>query len=52
MNLNMSIYRQLNPRVLVQVGVDLGLLHVQYISNIFKSFHVFVALLIFWIYEL
>ena len=27
MSHNMSIYRQLNPRLLVQAGLDLGLLH-------------------------
>ena len=38
MNSNMSIYRRLNPRLLVQVGLGLGLLHwanicLIYISN-------------------
>ena len=38
MNLNMSIYRQLNPKLLVQIGLGLGLLHwanicLIYISN-------------------
>ena len=30
----MSIYRQLNPKLLVQVGVDLDLLHWANIYNI------------------
>ena len=34
MNHNMSIYRRLNPRQLVQVGVSLSLLHWANISNI------------------
>ena len=34
MNPNMSIYRRLNPRLPVQVGVGLGLLHWANISNI------------------
>ena len=34
MNPNMSIYRRLNPRLLVQVGVGLGLLHWANMSNI------------------
>ena len=34
MNPNMSIYRQLNPRLLVQEGVDLDLLHWANMSNI------------------
>ena len=34
MNPNMSIYRRLNPRLLVQVGLGLGLLHWAKISNI------------------
>ena len=35
MNPNMNIYRQLNPRLLVQVGVGLGLLHWANMSNIY-----------------
>ena len=34
MNPNMSIYRRLNLRLLVQVGVGLGLLHWANMSNI------------------
>ena len=34
MNPNMSIYRQLNPRLLVQAIAGLGLLHWANISNI------------------
>ena len=34
MNPNMSIYRRLNPIILIQVGVDLGLLHWANMSNI------------------
>ena len=34
MNYNMNIYRQLNPRLLVQVRVGLGLLHWANMSNI------------------
>ena len=34
MNPNTSIYRQLNPKLLVQVGVILGLLHWANMSNI------------------
>ena len=34
MNPNMSIYRRLNPKLLVQVGMSLGLLHWANISNI------------------
>ena len=34
MNLNISIYRRLNPKLLVQVGVVLGLLHCPNMSNI------------------
>ena len=34
MNPNMTIYRRLNPRLLVQVGVGLGLLHWVNMSNI------------------
>ena len=34
MNPNMSIYRQLNPKLLVQVGVGLDLLHWTNMSNI------------------
>ena len=37
MNPNMSIYRQLNPRLLVQVGVGLDLLHWANMSNIFLT---------------
>ena len=32
---NMSIYRRLNPRLLVQVGLGLGLLHWANMSNIY-----------------
>ena len=35
MNLNMSIYRRLNPRLLVQAGLGLGLLHWANMSNIY-----------------
>ena len=34
MNYNISIYERLNPRLLVQVRVGLGLLHWANISNI------------------
>ena len=34
MDHNMSIYRRLNPKLLVQVGVGLGLLHWANMSNI------------------
>ena len=34
MNLNMSIYRRLNSKLLVQVGVNLGLLHWANMFNI------------------
>ena len=34
MNPNMSIYRRLNPKLLVQVRMDLGLLHWANMSNI------------------
>ena len=34
MNSNMTIYRRLNPRLLVQVGVGLSLLHWANMSNI------------------
>ena len=34
MNSNMSIYKRLNPRLLVQVGLVLGLLHWANMSNI------------------
>ena len=34
MNPNMSIYRRLNPKLLVQVGLGLGLLHWANMSNI------------------
>ena len=34
MNPNICIYRRLNPRLLVQVGVGLGLLHWANMSNI------------------
>ena len=34
MNYNMSIYRLINPRLLVQVGVNLGLLRWANMSNI------------------
>ena len=34
MNPNISIYRRLNPRLLVQVGMGLGLLHWANMSNI------------------
>ena len=34
MNPNMCIYRRLNSRLLVQVGVGLGLLHWANMSNI------------------
>ena len=34
MSHNMSIYRRLNPRLLVQAGLDLGLLHWANMSNI------------------
>ena len=34
MNPNMSIYRRLNPKLLVQVRMGLGLLHWANISNI------------------
>ena len=34
MNPNISIYRQLNPRLLVQAGVGLDLLHWANMSNI------------------
>ena len=37
MNPNISIYRRLNPRLLVQVGVGLGLLHWANMSNISLS---------------
>ena len=42
MNPNMCIYRQLNPRLLVQVGLGLGILHwanicLIYISNTFPQ---------------
>ena len=35
MNPNISIYRRLNPRLLVQAGMGLGLLHWANISNIY-----------------
>ena len=35
MNPNMSIYRRLNPRLLVQAGMGLGLLHWANMSNIY-----------------
>ena len=35
MNPNISIYKRLNPRLLVQVGMGLGLLHWANISNIY-----------------
>ena len=34
MNPNMSIYRRLNPKLLVQARMDLGLLHWANMSNI------------------
>ena len=34
MNHNMSTYKRLNPRLLVQVGVGLGLLNCANMSNI------------------
>ena len=34
MNPNMSIYRRLNPKLLVQIGVGLGLLHWANMTNI------------------
>ena len=34
MNINMSIYRRLNPKLLVQVRLGLGLLHWANMSNI------------------
>ena len=34
---NISIYKQLNPRLLVEVGVGLGPLHWANISNIFLT---------------
>ena len=37
MNSNMSIDRRLNPRLLVQVGMSLGLLHWADMSNIFLT---------------
>ena len=37
MNPNMSIYRQLNPRLLVQTRVSLGLLHWANMSNVFLT---------------
>ena len=37
MNSNMSIYRRLNPRLLVQVGLSLDLLYWANISNIYIS---------------
>ena len=37
MNHNMSIYRQLSPKLLVQIGVGLGLLHWTHMSNISLS---------------
>ena len=37
MNPNMSIYRRLSLRLLVQVGVGLGLLHWANMSNIFLT---------------
>ena len=38
MNYNMSIYRRLNPKLLVQVKVGLSLLHWANMSNIFLTF--------------
>ena len=35
MSHNMSIYKRLNPRLLVQVGLGLGLLHLAKMSNIY-----------------
>ena len=37
MNHNMGIYRQLNPRLLVQVGMNLGLLYWANMSNIISN---------------
>ena len=37
MNPNMSIYKRLNPKLLVQVGVGLSLLHWVNMSNIFLT---------------
>ena len=37
MSHNMSIYRQLNPRLLVQAGLGLGLLHWANMFNIYIS---------------
>ena len=37
MSHNMSIYRRLNPRLLVQAGLGLGLLHWANMSNIYIS---------------
>ena len=38
MNYNMSIYRRLNPKLLVQVKVGLSLLHWANMSNISQTF--------------
>ena len=35
MNYNMNIYRRLNPKLLVQAELDLGLLHWANMSNIY-----------------
>ena len=37
MSHNMSIYKRLNPRLLVQAGLGLGLLHWANMSNIYIS---------------
>ena len=35
MNPNMNIYRGLNPKLLVQTGMDLDVLHLANMSNIY-----------------
>ena len=44
MNPNMSIYRRLNPRLLVQAGMGLGLLHWANMSNIYIYIYIFNTL--------
>ena len=48
MNPDMSIYRRLNPRLLVQAGVSLGLLHWANMSNISITYLNVVSLSCFW----
>ena len=47
----MSIYRRLNPRLLVQAGLDLGLLHWANRSNISNKTQVYKRILYFFSYR-